>query len=397
MKNKWEQSTVDVLSSGGDSPEASAAVKTIRARLTVRGFKDQERKDIDRYAGTSARSSQKLLVSEAVLRGWDICTADISKAFSQGVTYEELAKLTGEKQREVNFYLPASNIPLLRKVPGFENFDPVKEVLHCDKPGTGLVDAPLAFSVKLGMVTRDKCGLIPSKIDPEFCCRWDDGELTCIMTKHVDDLKVAGKPEVVKFALAEIQKVFGELKILWKDFANCGVRHLQDPTTKEIALDQIAFAQNLSKISHPELSTAKNEDQCSLQLHQLYTSLLGSAAYLAHTRVDALVFVSTLQRHNSKPQITHVKRLNKLVGWLQANPKKSSYKRLSTGGRDFPDTSSTGGWSKTKPKQLTHLRIISDAAFKREGDSGHCLRGALFVRAPGITNEDFKSQLQLTS
>ena len=143
-------------------------MKTVRARLTVRGFKDKERNDIDRHAGTSARSSQTLLVSEAVLRGWDICTTDIYKAFLQGVTYEELAKLTGEKQREVNFCLPASNTPLLRNVPGFENFDPAKEVLHCDKPGTGLVDAPLAFSIELGMVTRDKCGLIPSKIDPEF-------------------------------------------------------------------------------------------------------------------------------------------------------------------------------------------------------------------------------------
>ena len=164
--------------------------QTIRARLTVRGHKDQERKDIDRYASTSARSSQKLLVSEAVLRGWDICTTDISKAFLQGVTYEERAKLTGGKQREVSCYFPASSIPLVRKVPGFEDFDPTKEVLHCDKPGTALVDAPLAFSMKLGMVTCDKCGLIPSKIDPEFCCRWDRGELTCIMTKHVDDLRV---------------------------------------------------------------------------------------------------------------------------------------------------------------------------------------------------------------
>ena len=83
-----------------------------------------DRHDIDRYAGTSARSSQKLLVSEAVLRGWDILTTGISKAFLHGVTYEELAKLTGEPFREVKFFLTASNIALLRKVPGFEMFDP---------------------------------------------------------------------------------------------------------------------------------------------------------------------------------------------------------------------------------------------------------------------------------
>ena len=78
----------------------------------MRGFKDQDKGDVDRYAGTSSRCSQKLLVSEAVCRGWAIATTDISKAFLQGVTYEELAKLTGEPQREVNFYLPASNIPI---------------------------------------------------------------------------------------------------------------------------------------------------------------------------------------------------------------------------------------------------------------------------------------------
>ena len=61
--------------------------RTIRARLIVRGFKDRERGYIDRYAGTSTRCSQKLIVSEAVRNGWPVCTADISKAFLQGVTY----------------------------------------------------------------------------------------------------------------------------------------------------------------------------------------------------------------------------------------------------------------------------------------------------------------------
>ena len=378
LKNKWEQPTVDVSTGGSGTTEAGKPVKSIRARLTVRGFKDTDKGDVDRYAGTSARSSQKVLVSEAVLRGWDICTADISTAFLQGVTYEELARLTGKKQREVNFYLPASNIPLLQKVPGFEDFNPAKEVLHCDKPGTGLVDAPLAFSIKLSMVTRDKCNLIPSKIDPEFCCRHDKGELVCIMTKHVDDLKIAGRPAVVQQVLAEIQKVFGELKIVWKDFTNCGTRHCQDPVTKEITLDQIEYAQNLRPIAHPELKTAGNEALCSPPLHQLYMSLLGAVAYLAHTRVDALVFISALQRHNSKPQVIHVKRLNKLLAWLQAHPKKLTYRRFGDGGRNNPEAA-----------RQTHLRIVSDAAFKREGDTGHCLRGAVFLRAPGQKEKDF--------
>ena len=161
---KWK-----VEQPAGES-NAKNVVRTIRARLTVRGFKDQERNTVDRYSGTSACSSQKLLVSEAVLRGWDICTADISKAFLQGVTYEELSELTGEPIREVNFWLPPSNIPLLQKVPGFENFDPTKEVLRCDKPGTGLVDAPRAFNMKLKLVVINELGFAVPKWSPIGLC-----------------------------------------------------------------------------------------------------------------------------------------------------------------------------------------------------------------------------------
>ena len=117
VKFKWDVPTSDA--SGSRSTEARTPVRTIRARLTVRGFKDQQKADIDRHAGASSRCAQKLIVSEAVRNGWDICTADVPKAFLQGVTYEELSEMTGDPLREVNFYLPTDNIPLLRMIPFF--------------------------------------------------------------------------------------------------------------------------------------------------------------------------------------------------------------------------------------------------------------------------------------
>ena len=155
----------------------------------MRGFKDSGKQDVDRYAGTSSKSSQKVVVSEAVARGWEILSADISKAFLQGVTYKELAELTGAQPREINFYQPAADIPLLRTLPGFGGFDPQKSVLHCDKPGTGLADAPRAFQVKLVGVLTKKCGMRQSGVDNELCFRHDhSGTLVCLMTIHVDDL-----------------------------------------------------------------------------------------------------------------------------------------------------------------------------------------------------------------
>ena len=65
---------------------------------------------------------------------------------------------------------------------------------------------------------------------------------------------------------------------------------------------------------------------------------MGATAYLAHTRVDALVCISALQRHNTTPLVIHVKRLNKLVRWLQRHPKKLAYRRLLTGKGVTPKT-----------------------------------------------------------
>ena len=384
FKFKWEVPTSDVTSGSGGGRLSAAAAKaaatpkrTIRARLTVRGFKDRERGDIDRYAGTSTRCSQKVIVSEAVRNGWPICTADISKAFLQGVTYEQLAAMTGEPMREVNFYLPANNIPLLKQIPGFEDFNPQTEVLHCDKPGTGLVDAPRAFSLQLRSVTEGKCHMKSSQIDAELCMRHELGVLVALLAKHVDDLKLTGKPDVVQKILAELQKVFGELKVEWYAFTNCGVRHVQDKVTKEITLDQVAYASNLRCIAHPQLTGSKHEDLCCPALHQLYMSLLGAVAYLSHTRVDVVVFICAGQRFAQKPQIQHVRRLNKLLLWIQRNPKKLIYRRFQQ------STSSSKG---------THLRMISDAAYKKETDDGYSLRGALYCRGSGNTAESFAGQ-----
>ena len=119
--------------------------RIIRARLTIRGFKDIEAAGLERYAGTSQRYSQKMVVSEAANRKWPLLCTDISKAFLQGVTYQELSEITGEPLRDVNFYLNPVSVAVLKQVPGFEDFDPALEVLHCTKPVTGSVDAPRAF------------------------------------------------------------------------------------------------------------------------------------------------------------------------------------------------------------------------------------------------------------
>ena len=54
----------------------------------------------------------------------------------------------------------------------------------------------------------DSCGLVPSQVDNELVMRHDEGQSTAVMSKHIDDLKLTGRPESTSQILSAIQKVF---------------------------------------------------------------------------------------------------------------------------------------------------------------------------------------------
>lgn len=67
---------------------------------------------------------------------------------------------------------------------------------------------------------------------------------------------------------------------------------------------------------------------------------------------------------------------NNCFCWLQRKPSKPTHKWMPRGG--------------------AHLRVFSDAAFKEETDSGHCFRGALFVRDPRSKRTNLALQGRIT-
>ena len=62
---------------------------------------------LETFAGTSSRLGQRLVTSEAAMRGWHMVALDVEKAFLNGVAYKELAEVTGKPKRDVCFELPA--------------------------------------------------------------------------------------------------------------------------------------------------------------------------------------------------------------------------------------------------------------------------------------------------
>ena len=67
---------------------------------------------------------------------------------------------------------------------------------------------------------------------------------------------MTGDEETLKFIISCLEKTFGKLVIQRHNFTNCGIRHMQDPITFRITLDQVGYIQALKKIVHPTLKYA---------------------------------------------------------------------------------------------------------------------------------------------
>ena len=124
----------------------------IKCRLTMRGFKDRQ-DELETFAGTASRSGQRV-VNAITAQNPDfvLFSLDVSQAFAKGLTFEEYARATGTQLRAVEFELAPADIWILKKLPGFEDFDPIVEVLRMLKPIYGLKDAPRAWRMRLHQV-----------------------------------------------------------------------------------------------------------------------------------------------------------------------------------------------------------------------------------------------------
>jgi hypothetical protein len=123
-------------------------------------------------------------------------------------------------------------------------------------------------------------------------------------------------------------------------------------------LDQIEYIKDIKPIVHEDLK-GPAESACSVSLQALYMSLVGAVAWAMLTRVDMCIYCVACQRRTQTAQLIHVRRLNAIVRHMQRNPMRLRYRRQ---------------------RGHTMLRIVSDSAFKREDESGHAIKGALFLR-----------------
>eukprot|EP00971_Amphidinium_carterae_P298645 5933160-Amphidinium_carterae.2 len=295
----------------------------IRARLTVRGFKDM----------SAEGATFSAIATRLAHRNWELASLDVRKAFLQGATYAELAEEGTGVVKEVCFEVPPGTVAILRRIHGYETFDPKTEVLGLLKPGNGLRDAPRAFSVKLRKRTRE-FGWVSSTVDPELELLWDSKRsLVGLLCKHVDDIKIASPREVREQFKKHLYEVFGELDEEIENFTNCGVQHQRDPKTRAITLNQTKF---IMAIKRCPLAGAVDARLTEPERRQFLLSLMTVATYssvrdaVTLTRIDVLPYITALQRVCQEPTYRDVGRLNKLIKYLQSNPRNIEYHPMPT-------------------------------------------------------------------
>ena len=329
--------------------------RSIKARLTIRGFQDQQ--EVNSYAATASRWSQRLVVSVAVKERWQLWIADVATAFLQSDTFAQLTEEAGDEIRNVCFTPPAGYESEFLKLKGHENMNFTHEVFRLLRPAYGLKDAPRAWKRRLDKILRELGG-IPVPTDASLYAFYDSLTLVCLLATHVDDIKGAGTKAATKRILQGLTVAFGQLKTSFDKFEHCGLLH--DTGPDGVKISQEHHAAQLRPVPVVDMNTKLIDVMLTVKQTQAFQSVLGGLSWLVQTRGDICIYVVALQRVATRATVGHALKLNQLVKWVRKQPCFLFYP-----------------WLRGSLK----LVCISDAAFRRENAAGLSMRGAIIAVA----------------
>ena len=198
----------------------------------------------------------------------------------RGLTFEQAAQLKDEVRRDVQFTVPPGSVNILKRLPGYQDFNPAREVLRMLRCGFGLKDAPRLWNKILRQVLS-QLGMTPLQSDPQLFVwhveepqnhsgesslsssgglkgsgngrqrtggdsshtasvkaggedlpRGASKRLVLILSTHVDDFKGAGEAWYRQRLIEGLEKAFSTLKVKSWNFECVGVMDEQDQVTQ---------------------------------------------------------------------------------------------------------------------------------------------------------------------
>ena len=196
--------------------------------------------------------------------------------------------------------------------------------------------------------------------------KYKAGNLLCLLSVHVDDIKGTSKKATAMSLLEHLNKTVGQCKADWLSFLHTGIQHEQSPGV--VFTHQYVYIDSITPIL-PELLHGKDdEEECNQVVHDAYRSVLGAVAWTVLTRPDLAIYVQALQRQSHAPRIRHARKLNVLIRWMKKNP---------------------CGLKSLEIKHPLKLTAFTDAAFKAqpEESTGLALRGLVAVLQEDICTD----------
>lgn len=253
----------------------------IHARLCLRGFQDVQAALLAVMAAVAMMMSHRIFAGVATQARRKLGSKDISGAFLQGISFDELSKDAREMLREVYFMLPSlEDWQLLAQVDGVAYGLLFLHYLHelilqALKGAYGLKDAPRLWRKRLHQWLLAK-GFVQSVWDeciyhlyPGWAMERSRRALASVKAKsldqlieeerqrppqptidatapladlsvntHVDDLSHVGTPQAEEWFTRELDKEFGQTKSQEWDYPHVGSTVQQKKSRDEIFVHQ---------------------------------------------------------------------------------------------------------------------------------------------------------------
>ena len=271
-----------------------------KARLCLRGDQeDTESQVIHTDAPTVNKINLKIILGEAVRRGWSVNSSDVTRAFLQ----------TSEITRDV-FVKPP-------KEAGVHH----SKVWRLLKPAYGMCDAAHSFYLNFaeGLINQKMevnrtdnamFMLYSDKSRPGDDHRSPDG----LLGAHVDDFLETGGDRMKNEVLKEIrsQFVFGTHEEL--PFKYVGFNIDRDKDQKQIVIDQDHYTEEIKMIDMKPLSNLNKNDVLPQEYQTIFRSVVSKLNMLAATsRPDITYGVKTLTMKYGKAQKLDLSTANRII------------------------------------------------------------------------------------
>ena len=297
--------------------------RIVKSRLCVRGFLDPQKSMLTKHSSTATRLSQKLIVSYAACLDFDMESWDISSAFLQGLSFDNIATMcqylgvpAPAVDRQV-YIVPPGNVWYHLRMLGLEGTPTWSMSTNCHclkllKAMYGLNDAPLLWQLCLRYFLVRHTGALLSVFDDNyFEWKYPNGKIKGMATAHVDDGMFIGKKEWLSELRSLLEKRFGPVARQTLPMLHVGVMYERLPPPKRgYKLQQKNYALALKPVVVPDGEPTKPLDKAQ---ETILRSGVGGLLYLCLTRPDLVGDLCILQTKVCSGTIQDLRTLNSII------------------------------------------------------------------------------------